>query len=97
MSNELGQIAIDVFRDRLAVDYANQIRACIGELNDEQFGGDQIPPVIRLAIWFLHLCGNLSHFIIKGVGGRPYERNRNSEFQNRVRFQRMNCLGDSTV
>src|SRR6185369_5670899 len=28
----------------------------------------------------VHLCGNLSHFIIKGVGGRPYERNRSGEF-----------------
>jgi len=79
MSNELGQMAIDGFRD-LVVDYANQIRACVAELNDEQIWWRPNPTSNSIGNLVLHLCGNLSHFIIKGVGGRPYERQRSAEF-----------------
>src|SRR5882724_2620994 len=93
MSNELGQIAIDGFRDRLVVDYANQIRACIGELNDEQIWWRPNPTSNSIGNLVLHLCGNLSHFIIKGVGGRPYERNRNGEFSEQGPISKDELLG----
>ena len=80
MSNELGQMAVDGFRDRLVTDYANQIRACVAELNDEQIWWRPNPTSNSIGNLVLHLCGNLSHFIVKGVGGRAYERNRSSEF-----------------
>jgi uncharacterized damage-inducible protein DinB len=32
----------------------------------------------------LHLCGNLRQWIIGGVGGRPYERDRPAEFSERT-------------
>jgi uncharacterized damage-inducible protein DinB len=28
----------------------------------------------------LHLCGNLSQWVLAGIGGRPYERHRSAEF-----------------
>src|SRR5882724_3747990 len=80
MSNELGQMAIDGLRDRLVVDYANQIRACVTELTDEQIWWRPNPTSNSISNLVVHLCGNLSHFIIKGVGGRAYERNRSGEF-----------------
>ena len=32
----------------------------------------------------LHLCGNVTQWIIGGVGGRPYERHRQQEFDERT-------------
>lgn len=34
----------------------------------------------------LHLCGNLRQWILGGVGGRPYERDRPREFSERERI-----------
>src|SRR5580765_4823436 len=80
MSNELGQIAIDGFRDRLVVDYTNKIRACIAELNDEQIWLRPNQTSNSIGNLVVHLCVNLRHFIIKGGCGRLYERNRSGEF-----------------
>jgi uncharacterized damage-inducible protein DinB len=80
MSDDLGKIAIKGFHDRLCVDYAKQIRACVAELNDEQIWWRPNPTSNSIGNLIFHLCGNLRHFIIKGVGGRPYDRDRNSEF-----------------
>src|SRR5947207_2445073 len=80
MSDELGQMAIRGFHDRLVDDYANQIRACLAVLTDEQVWWRPNMTSNSIGNLIVHLCGNLSHFIIKGIGGRPYERNRSVEF-----------------
>ena len=80
MSNELGSIVIHGIRDRLVTDYPKQIQACLEELTDEQIWWRPNPTSNSIGNLIIHLCGNLSHYIVKGVGGRTYERNRNSEF-----------------
>ena len=73
-------MVIHGLRERLVTDYPKQIQACIDELTDEQIWWRPNTTSNSIGNLVLHLCGNLSHFIVKGVGGRSYERNRNAEF-----------------
>jgi uncharacterized damage-inducible protein DinB len=63
--------------------YEQRIATCIGKLSDEQVwarGGENENAVGNLV---LHLCGNVRQWIVAGVGGRTFSRDRDAEFDAR--------------
>ena len=66
--------------DRDLALYLEKIRHCVGLLSDEQLWWRPVPRSNSVGNLILHLCGNLSQWLLAGVGGRPYERHRSREF-----------------
>ena len=63
--------------------YCERIEVCLAKLNEEQVwarGGDNENAVGNLV---LHLSGNVRQWIVSGVGGRPDNRQRDTEFNAR--------------
>jgi uncharacterized damage-inducible protein DinB len=59
---------------------ASRIETCLGSLNEDQVwarGSENENAVGNLV---LHLCGNVRQWIVSGAGGRPDNRDRDSEF-----------------
>ncbi len=60
--------------------HESQIETCLGILNEDQVwarGGSNENAIGNLV---LHLCGNVSQWIVSGVGVRPDHRDRDAEF-----------------
>jgi uncharacterized damage-inducible protein DinB len=60
--------------------HQSQIETCLGLLNEHQVwarGGGNENAIGNLV---LHLCGNVSQWIVSGVGVRPDRRDRDAEF-----------------
>lgn len=70
----LGQVDRD-----LAV-YVEKIRHCVGLLSDEQVWWRPNRRSNSIGNLVLHLCGNLSQWLLAGVGGQRDERRRPLEF-----------------
>ena len=60
--------------------YIDKIRHCVGLLDDEQFWWRANARSNSVGNLLLHLCGNLSQWVLSGLGGRPYTRRRSLEF-----------------
>lgn len=62
---------------------SGRVQDCLGRLTQEQIwarGSDNENAVGNLV---LHLCGNVRQWIGAGIGGRPDQRDRDSEFRAR--------------
>jgi uncharacterized damage-inducible protein DinB len=58
----------------------DKIRRCVERLDDVQVWWRAHARSNSIANLMLHLCGNLSQWVLEGLGGRPYERRRALEF-----------------
>jgi len=67
----------------LATEYLPKIERCIQSLHDEDIWWRPNEASNSIGNLILHLCGNVSQWIIEGVGGRPFERRRQQEFDER--------------
>jgi uncharacterized damage-inducible protein DinB len=65
---------------RYLEEYLDKIRLALAELDEEQVWWRPAPGTNSAANLLLHLCGNLSLWILAGAGGRPYQRHRGGEF-----------------
>jgi len=70
----LGQVDHDL---ALCLD---KIRHCVGLLDETQLWWRANARSNSVGNLVLHLCGNLSQWVLEGVGGRPYVRHRSAEF-----------------
>ena len=70
--------AVDKLQDHFA-----QIRRCVGLLSDDQLWFRPNPSSNSIANLLLHLRGNMGQWIIGGLGGRPFDRDRQAEFAAR--------------
>lgn len=57
-----------------------RIEACVGRLTDEQVWWRPNPAVNSIGNLLLHLQGNLSQWVLSGLGGVSFERHRSREF-----------------
>ena len=60
-----------------------RIETCLGRLSDEQIWWRRHEVENAVGNLVLHLCGNISQWIIGGVGGAPVSRDRDAEFARR--------------
>jgi hypothetical protein len=61
----------------------DRIKHCLGQLNDGQVWWRSNPSHNSIGNLILHLCGNVSQWIIAGLGGAADIRDRPAEFAER--------------
>ncbi len=66
--------------DLLFGDYLGKIEHCVGLLSHDQLWWRPNPRCNSVANLLLHLCGNLSQWVLAGLGGASYQRHRREEF-----------------
>ncbi len=69
-------------RQKLADNHA-QIMRCVGHLSQDEVWRRANDHSNSIGNLLLHLRGNVMMWIVDGIGGRPYQRNRPAEFAQR--------------
>jgi len=64
----------------LLAEYLTKIEHCVGLLSRAQVWWRPNSRCNSVANLLLHLCGNLSQWVLAGLGGKGYERRRREEF-----------------
>jgi uncharacterized damage-inducible protein DinB len=70
-------------RSLIASDYVPKIERCLSLLSDDDIWWRPNDVSNSIGNLILHLCGNVTMWIIGGVGKQPFERNRQLEFDER--------------
>lgn len=70
-----------------------QIRRCAGLLSDEQLWSRTNAHCNSVGNLLLHLAGNVRQWIVAGLGGAAFERDRPAEFAERGPLPRERTLG----
>ena len=65
---------------RLFGEYFGKIEQCVGLLSSEQVWWRPNPRCTSIGNILLHLCGNLSQWVLGGLGDASFERHRREEF-----------------
>jgi uncharacterized damage-inducible protein DinB len=65
---------------RLFAEYFGKIERCVGLLSPAQLWWRPNPRCTSVGNILLHLCGNLSQWVLAGLGGETFERHRREEF-----------------
>jgi hypothetical protein len=65
-----------------------KITHCVDQLNDDQLNWRPFESQNSIANIILHLCGNVTQWIINGVEQKPDTRHRAAEFSDRHRYMR---------
>ena len=63
--------------------YLGRIRACVDRLDEAQVWWRPSDACYSVGNLLLHLCGNLSQWVLSGLGGQDFERHRAAEFAAR--------------
>src|SRR5262249_44207387 len=79
-------------RALLESEYLPKLERCFSGVDDEAVWWRANEASNSIGNIGLHLCGNVSQWIISGVGGRPYERHRQQEFDERRHIPREELL-----
>jgi uncharacterized damage-inducible protein DinB len=67
----------------LTKEFLPKIERAVGALADDDVWWRPNEASNSVGNLLLHLCGNVSQWILEGVGGRPFERRRQEEFDER--------------
>ncbi|MBX2907356.1 MAG: DUF1572 family protein [Taibaiella sp.] len=59
---------------------ADRVSKCVQDLSEEELWHRQNEHLSPVANLVLHLCGNISQYIIMSLGHQPYTRERDTEF-----------------
>lgn len=63
--------------------YMDRIRECVARLDEGQVWWRPNEACNSVGNLLLHLCGNLSQWVLAGLGGQAYDRHRSAEFAAR--------------
>ena len=80
---DLSRAFLDKSRRLLVEDSVPKIERCLGRLSVDDIWWRPNEASNSIGNLVLHLCGNISMWIIGGVGKRPFQRNRQQEFDER--------------
>lgn len=83
LMTDIAQTFISKSRRLLSNDYLPKLERSLERLNDEEIWWRPNEASNSIGNLLLHLCGNVSQWIIGGVGGREFERQRQQEFDER--------------
>lgn len=78
--HDASHVFVEDLADRLLRMYPAQIRACLEELSEEQIWWRPSASTNAVGNLVLHLCGNLRHYLGRGVASTGYRRDRPAEF-----------------
>jgi uncharacterized damage-inducible protein DinB len=74
---------LDKSRALMTADYLPKIERCLDKLSDADLWWRANEASNSIGNLILHLCGNVTMWIIGGVGSMPFERDRQREFDER--------------
>ena len=74
---------LDTSRRLIASDYVPKIEGCLERLTDGDIWWRPNEASNSIGNLILHLCGNVTMWILGGVGRQPFERDRQQEFDER--------------
>jgi uncharacterized damage-inducible protein DinB len=77
------RVFLDKSCDLITSDYVPKIERCLSSLTDEDVWWRPNDASNSIGNLILHLCGNVTMWIIGGVGNRRFERDRQAEFDER--------------
>src|SRR6187401_3436634 len=80
----IAQTFLDKSRRLMTSDYVPKIERCLDELADDDIWWRPNEASNSIGNLILHLCGNVTMWILGGVGKLPFERNRQLEFDERT-------------
>ena len=76
---------LDKSRALITADYVPKIERCLDRLSDADIWWRPNEASNSIGNLILHLCGNVTMWIIGGVGALPFERHRQREFDERTK------------
>jgi uncharacterized damage-inducible protein DinB len=80
---DVSRAFVEKSRNLIASDYVPKIERCLGLLSDDDIWWRPNEASNSIGNLILHLCGNVTMWIVGGVGKRPFDRNRQLEFDER--------------
>ena len=80
---DVARIFVDKSRILITSDYVPKIERCLGLLSDGDIWWRPNDASNSIGNLILHLCGNVTMWILGGVGNQPFDRNRQLEFDER--------------
>lgn len=92
MTPTLETTFLHVARTRLVHHLAEQVKACLRELNDEQIWWRPNERANSIGTLVLHLCGSSRFYLAHAVGGIEYVRDRPAEFAEQTKIPRDELL-----
>ena len=79
----VARMFVEKSRALLMEDYAPKIERCVERLSDADIWWRANESSNSIGNLILHLCGNVTMWIVGGVGSKPFERHRQGEFDER--------------
>lgn len=80
---DTAHIFVEKSRNLLTSDYVPKIERCLDLLTDDDIWWRPNDVSNSVGNLILHLCGNVTMWIVGGVGKLPFDRNRQLEFDER--------------
>jgi uncharacterized damage-inducible protein DinB len=77
---------LDKSRTLITADYVPKIGRCLDRLSDADIWWRPNEASNSIGNLILHLCGNVTMWIVGGVGSLPFERHRQREFDERTKI-----------
>jgi uncharacterized damage-inducible protein DinB len=84
--DQISRAFIEKSRSLLTSDYLPKVERCLDNLGEEDIWWRPNEASNSIANLVLHLCGNVTMWILGGVGRLPFERDRQREFDERRRI-----------
>src|ERR1700753_2099500 len=81
--NDLSQVALDTFRQRITKIIPMQIRECVEQFDEEQLWWRPNEQANSVGNLVLHVSGSTRHYLSHLLGGLDYTRDRPAEFAER--------------
>jgi uncharacterized damage-inducible protein DinB len=91
--SDVGRAFLEKSRKLVLSDFVPKIERCLHRLGDEDIWWRPNEASNSIGNLVLHLCGNVTLWILGGVGGLPVERNRQREFDERDQIPAAELLG----
>ncbi len=82
MDSTVDRIFVDASVRRLR-QMTERLNTCLGRLTEDQIWMRDAETQNAIGNLILHLCGNLRQWVIAGVGGAAFDRDRDAEFAAR--------------
>jgi uncharacterized damage-inducible protein DinB len=89
---DTSKVFLEKSRSLLLGEYLPKIERCLEGLTDADVWWRANESSNSVGNLVLHLCGNVPQWMIGGVGGRPYERQRQQEFDERRPIRKAELL-----
>ncbi len=91
MASDAGELFLKISADRLSRAF-ERIHHTVRQLTDDQIWRRPAPSSNSIGIILQHLTGNLSQWVLAGLGGREFKRNRPAEFSTESRLPKDELL-----